>query len=77
MTAEKKVKKDTWTKPRHKVVTALAMPVFSIYIKWRYNVDIRPFKDQGDRPYLVMMNHQTTYDQFFIATAFQEQRKSL
>jgi len=70
MTAEKKVKKDTWTKPRHKVVTALAMPVFSIYIKWRYNVDIRPFKDQGDRPYLVMMNHQTTYDQFFIATAF-------
>jgi len=70
MTAKNNTKKETWVKPRHKVITALAMPVFSLYIKWRYNVHIEPFRDQGDRQYLVMMNHQTTYDQFFIATAF-------
>lgn len=65
-----KSRKDTWIKPRHTVITALFRFFFRPYIIWKYHVDIKPFKEQGDRQYLVMMNHQTTYDQFFVAMAF-------
>lgn len=70
MSNDTKKKKDSWVKPRHKVITSLVKIFLAPYTKWRYNIDVRPFKEQGDRQYLVMMNHQTSYDQFFIALAF-------
>lgn len=63
-------KKDTWLKYRHRVVTAVLRPIFMAYSKFKYKVDIQPFKEQGDRQYLVLMNHQTGFDQFFIAGSF-------
>lgn len=63
-------KKDTWLKYRHRVVTAVLRPFFMVYSRFKYRVDIQPFKEQGDRQYLVLMNHQTGFDQFFIAGSF-------
>lgn len=55
----------TWVKTRHKVVIALLAPVFGIYVRLKYGVKIRPLKDK--RPMLIVMNHQTAYDQFFVS----------
>lgn len=63
-------KKNNWTKTRHRVVTAALKPFFKVYIKFSYNVEVEPFKEQGDRQYLILMNHQTAFDQFFVATSF-------
>lgn len=63
-------KNKQWTKFRHKVVTTLIRPPFGLYVRWRYGIKIEKFKEQGNRPYLIVMNHQTAYDQFFVAFTF-------
>ena len=63
-------KKKTWIKTRHKVVTCLLRPVFGIFVRLKYGIKIEKFKDQGKRPYLILMNHQTAYDQFFVGLTF-------
>jgi len=35
-----------------------------------YNIRIDRFREQGKRQYLILMNHQTAFDQFFITAAF-------
>lgn len=64
-------KKKTWTKPRHRVITALARLVLDPYCRLRYHINIEKFREQGNRPYLILYNHQTPFDQFFIGMAFQ------
>lgn len=64
------VKSKQWMKFRHKVVVAALRPTFGIYVRWKYGIKIEKFKDQGDRPYLIIMNHQTAYDQFFVGVTF-------
>ena len=63
-------KQETWLKPRHKVITFLARPVLSTWSRLKYGVTVEPFREQGDRQYLVLINHQTAFDQFFIGMAF-------
>lgn len=63
-------KKEKWMKFRHRVVTAILKPPILTYVKIKYGVDIQPFKEQEDRQYLILMNHQTGFDQFFIAGSF-------
>ena len=63
-------KQDTWMKPRHRFITWALKPAFGAFVSWRYGIKVDPFKEQGDRQYLVLMNHQTAFDQFFIAMAF-------
>ena len=70
MTNDKKTKKDTWTKPRHKIIFPVGMKILGAYSRWRYNIDVKPFKEQGGRQYLIMINHQTSFDQFFVGMAF-------
>lgn len=60
----------SWLKFRHKLVTALLAPPFGIYVRLKYGIKIEPFRQQGKRPYLIIMNHQTAYDQFFVAMTF-------
>jgi 1-acyl-sn-glycerol-3-phosphate acyltransferase len=36
----------------------------------RYGIKIDKFKEQGDRAYLILYNHQTAFDQFFVGIAF-------
>lgn len=59
-----------WTKFRHKVVISLLRPVFGTYVRWKYGITTEKFKEQGSRPYLIVMNHQTAFDQFFVGMTF-------
>ncbi len=63
-------KKKKWMKSRHKVVTKIIQIILTPYCKWKYGLQIEPFKEQGDRPYLIIMNHQTGFDQFFVGLCF-------
>ena len=66
----KKNKRKKWIKPRHKIFKTIVYPFFGAYIKRKYGLSIEQFKDQEKRPYLILMNHQTGYDQFFVDMAF-------
>ena len=63
-------KQTTWLKPRHRVITWLLRPFLGLAAKLKYNVTVEKFKEQGKRQYLVLMNHQTGFDQFFLGMAF-------
>ena len=63
-------KKERWMKFRHKAVTALLRPAFGLFVRWKYGIKIEKFDRQGDRPYLIVMNHQTAFDQFFVGLTF-------
>lgn len=58
--------KKKWIRFRHKVVTELARWILSPYVILKLGIKPRKFKEQGDRQYLILMNHQTAFDQFFI-----------
>ena len=68
MSKEKKQKK--WMKFRHRVVRRLLYPFFHVYSRIKYNITIEKFKEQKKTPYLVLLNHQTPFDQFFVGLAF-------
>lgn len=68
MKAKKQKKK--WTRFRHRVVRNIAYAVLAPYSMLTYGVKVEKFKGQGKRPYLIIMNHQTPGDQFFVGMAF-------
>lgn len=61
--------KAPWVKPRHKIMQNVIAFFFAPYVRRKYNITIPKFRDAQDRPLLVLMNHQTGYDQFFAAMA--------
>ena len=63
--AQKK-KKEKWIKFRHHVIRNIAYVILYPYTKWKYGVTIEKFKEQEDRPYLILLNHQTVFDQFIV-----------
>ena len=63
-------KKKKWIKTRHKIITKIASLILYPYTCWKYRIKIERFKEQGNRQYQVLMNHQTPFDQFFIGMAF-------
>ena len=67
---EKKRRKQKWIKPRHRVVTGLLKILLTPYCRLRYGITVEPFDKQGSRPYLILLNHQTPFDQFFVGMAF-------
>lgn len=68
----KNKRRGKWTKPRHKVVRAILGFFFLPYVKARYGIKIRKFRDEKKRPYLILYNHQTAFDQFFVGGAFRQ-----
>lgn len=64
------MKKKKWIKFRHRVVRNIAYAVLYPYSKWKYGIKIQRFKEQGNRAYLILLNHQTTFDQFFVGMSF-------
>ncbi len=65
-----KNKKKQWMKYRHRVVRNILAPFLYGYSRIKYGIKREPFKEQGDRAYLILMNHQTAFDQFFVAFSF-------
>ena len=70
MESKKPNKKKKWIRPRHSVVRSVAYWIVAPYCCIKYGVKVRKFKEQGNRPYLVLYNHQTGFDQFFVGMAF-------
>lgn len=65
---KKKTKK--WTRFRHRVIRNIAYMILAPYCVLRYGIRVEKFKEQGDRAYLILLNHQTPFDQFFTGMAF-------
>ncbi len=67
---EKKKKQKKWVKFRHKVVTVILYIVLAPYIYLKYGIHIERFREKTKRNYLVLLNHQTPFDQFFVGMSF-------
>ena len=55
---------------RHRIVRNIANLLLTPYIHIRYGIEIKKFRQQEKRPYLILLNHQTPFDQFFVGKAF-------
>jgi len=65
-----KKKDKKWIKKRHRVVRNILFAALWPYCRLRYGIRIEKFKEQGNRPYLILLNHQTPFDQFFVGMSF-------
>lgn len=63
-------KQRKWIKKRHAFATELARIVLTPVARHKYGVTPERFGEQGDRAYLVLYNHQTPFDQFFVGMSF-------
>lgn len=70
MTKKNKKNTNKWTKNRHKLITGIARHIIAPYCKLKYGIKVEKFKEQQKRPYLILFNHQTAFDQFFVGMAF-------
>lgn len=66
----KNKKKKKWLKFRHAVVRNVLSFFLTPYSKIKYGIKVQRFKEQQKRPYLILFNHQTAFDQFFVGMAF-------
>jgi len=63
-------KKKPWMRFRHRVVRNIAFAVLYPYSRVKYGFHVEKFREQGKRQYLILFNHQTAFDQFFVGMAF-------
>lgn len=63
-------KKEKWMKFRHRVAWAILYPILAVITLIKFPIRVEKLKDRRDRPYLILFNHQTPFDQFFVALAF-------
>ncbi len=70
MTKTTKTKKTKWMRPRHRFVRNLLNVTLGSYTRIKYGITVEKFKEQEERPYLILMNHQTAFDQFFVGMSF-------
>ena len=68
--AKKKKRNNKWMRYRHRVVRNILSVTLGTYSKIKYGIKIERFAEQEDRPYLILLNHQTGFDQFFVGMAF-------
>ena len=54
-------KKEKWLKFRHRIVRSVAYFIIYPYSVLKYGIKIEKFKEQGDRPYLILYNHDLFY----------------
>ena len=62
--------KKKWLRFRHRVVRNIAYIFLYPYARIKYGIKIDKFKEQNGRSYLILLNHQTPFDQFFVGMAF-------
>ena len=63
-------KKKKWIKARHRIMRNILYAVLKPYSRIKYGIKVDRFEEQEDRPYLILMNHQTPFDQFFVGMTF-------
>lgn len=64
------MRKKTWIRPHHRIVRNILYVILGPYCRIRYGIRVEPFREQEDRPYLILLNHQTPFDQFFVGMSF-------
>lgn len=64
----KKIEK--WMKFRHRVAWVVLYPILAVITLIKFPIRVKPLRDHRVRPYLILFNHQTPFDQFFVALAF-------
>lgn len=62
--------KKSWLRFRHRVVRNIAYAILYPYSRLRYGITVKKFKEQKKTPYLILLNHQTPFDQFFVGMSF-------
>lgn len=55
---------------RHRIVRNVACAILKPYSILKYGIKVEKFKEQGKGPYLILLNHQTPFDQFFCGMSF-------
>ena len=65
-------KKKPWIRKRHKVITEIARAVLVPYCRLRYGVKLPKRKDLIREQSLILLNHQTPFDQFFVGMFFRD-----
>ena len=63
--------KKKWIKRRHRIIIDIAKIFFKPYLRRHYGIEMAPFEDDG-RAYLILFNHQTPSDQFFVSMSFRQ-----
>ena len=63
-------KKTKWMRPRHRLVRNVVYLLLYPYCRIVYRLRVKRFKEQEKRPYLILLNHQTPFDQFFVGMSF-------
>ena len=61
-----------WTRRRHNIVRNLVNLFLYPYSRIKYGLRVEKLKEGRDRQYLVLYNHQTAFDQFFIGMPFKK-----
>ena len=64
-----KTKPKRWTLPRHGIIIRLAALVLFPWMSLKYHVKVEKCPALRKRQCLVVMNHQTAFDQFFVSRA--------
>ena len=70
MLTEKKKSVKKWTTPRHQVVRYVLYPLIVFLVWVLYGFKVTKFKEENNRQYLILSNHQTGFDQFYPSAAF-------
>lgn len=65
-----KTKQKKWIKFRHTVARNILYALLYPYAKIKYGLDVTKFKNPEKRAYLIVSNHQTGFDQFFVGMCF-------
>ncbi len=65
-------KTKTWIKSRHTIARNLLYAILGPYSRWKYGIKVEKFQKEKNRPYLILFNHQTAFDQFFVGMAFRQ-----
>ena len=65
-------KAQTWIKPRHKIVRDIANATLGVWVRLRYRAKVDHIKDSKGKQYLLLYNHQTPMDQFFVGMTVRE-----
>lgn len=63
-------KHNHWVQKRHGRMRSLLGFLLAPYLRWKYNITVEPFLRQRGRQYLILFNHQTAMDPFFVSMAF-------
>lgn len=66
---KKKKAKSKWIKLRHRIVTSILYFTLGTYTVLKYRIKIKKLSKDQKRQLLVLYNHQTPFDQFFVGMA--------